>query len=200
MKRLRDGQNVTLLHGTSRLQCKVVAVSGDEAALHPMRMLGRPLNPQDDAGEATLAFDYLGTLVAIGGWVRLGRDDDDDIRFTARGVHMPQPRKAARLRIALNTRITWPDGHCTDARTADISTGGIAVKPAGPARVGDTVGVEVTIPDQLPPLECTMVVVRATRDAIAGEFHDLPPEDRRRLSRFILAVQRMIATGEVAAS
>lgn len=191
---------MTLLHGTSRLQCKVVAVSRDEAALHPMRMLGRPLNPQDDAGEATLAFDYKGTLVAIGGWVRLGREDDDDIRFTARGVHMPQPRKAARLRIALNTRITWPDGTCTDARTADISTTGLSVKPAGPAREYDVVDVEVTIPDQLPAFEGKMVVVRATRESIAGEFQDLPPEQRRRLARFILAVQRMIATGEVAAS
>ena len=191
---------MTLLHGTSRLQCKVVAVSRDEAALHPMRMLGRPLNPQDDAGEATLAFDYMGTLVAIGGWVRLGREDDDDIRFTARGVHMPQPRKAARLRIALNTRITWPNGSCTDARTADISTTGLSVKPPGPAREGDVLDVEVTIPDQLPPLECKMVVVRAMRDTVAGEFQDLPPEQRRRLARFILAVQRMIATGEVAAS
>ena len=200
MKRLQDGQNVTLLHGTSRLQCKVVAVSRDEAALHPMRMLGRPLNPQDDAGEATLAFDYMGTLVAIGGWVRLGREDDDDIRFTARGVHMPQPRKAARLRIALNTSVTWPNGLKSDARTADISTGGIAVKPAGPAREGDIVDIELAIPDGLPALECKMLVVRASRETVAGEFQDIPPEQRRRLSRFILAVQRMIATGEVAAS
>jgi hypothetical protein len=200
VKRLRDGQNVTLLHGTSRLQCKVVAVSRDEAALHPMRMLGRPLNPQDDAGEATLAFDYMGTLVAIGGWVRLGREDDDDIRFTARGVHMPQPRKAARLRIALTTHVTWANGVKTEARTADISTTGIAIKPAGPAREGDVIDVELVIPDQLPPLETKLVVIRAGRERVAAEFQDLPPEQRRRLSRFILAVQRMIATGEVAAS
>lgn len=200
MRRLREGQNVTLLYGTSRLQCCVIAVERGEAALHPLRMMGKPMHLDDDnANEATLAFDSQGTLVAISGWLRWGKEDDKDVRFHAKSAHVPQLRDSSRLRIALGVRVTWPDGSTSDAHTADISAGGLSVRPAGPARSGDAIDVEIVIPDGLPALETQVQVVRATRQMVAGPFLDIPGPQRERLSRFVFAVQRMIATGEVAA-
>lgn len=200
MRRLSEGQNVTLLYGTSRLRCCVIAVERGEAALHPLRMMSKPMHGDaDNVNEATLAFDYQGTLVAISGWLRWGSEHDADVRFHAKGVHVPQQRESSRLRIALGVRVHWPDGSTTDARTADISAGGLSVRPAGPAQAGDTIGVEIAIPDRLPPLETRVLVVRATRQVTAGPFLDIPEPQRQRLSRFVFAVQRMIATGEVAA-
>jgi c-di-GMP-binding flagellar brake protein YcgR len=42
-------------------------------------------------------------------------------------------------------------------------------------------------------------VVRATPELTALRFTDLPAADRERLRRFIFAVQRMLASGELKA-
>ncbi len=198
MRRLREQQDVTLLVGATQLRCRVVAINRDEAALKPFT--APRVSRQELEGAASLIFGHHGILVALKGRAAWGVEEDD-LRFTVRdGVQVPQQRSASRLRIPLDVTILTAAGERIHGRTLDISAAGLSLSGGGFGDPDDVVGVEVDVPDHQPPLSCQGRIVRGNIEMTAIEFTDLAGEDRERLARFIFAVQRLLASGELEAS
>ena len=191
MRRLRERQDVTLLVGTAQVRCRVVAINRDVAALQPVST--PRVSHSEFEGRATIVFGHQGILVALKGSARWS--DEGDLRFSVRdGVHVPQQRTASRLRIPLEVRVDDGPG-----RMIDVSTDGLSLEGSGFGEAGATIELELDLPDHEPPLRCTGRIVRSTIERTAVRFVELPPADRERLDRFIFAVQRMLANGELEA-
>jgi len=150
---------------------------------------------QELEGPASLIFGHRGILVALKGRARWAVDAEDDLRFTVRdGVQVPQQRSSSRLRIPLDARVGG-----ARARTIDLSADGLSLEGNGFGAAGTELDIELDVPDHEPPLRCGGRVVRATLELTAVQFTGLESADRERLSRFIFAVQRMLASGELKA-
>ena len=198
MRRLREQQDVTLLVGAPQLRCRVVAINRDEAALRPFT--APRVSRQELEGAASLIFGHQGSLVALKGRAAWG-DEEDDLRFTVRdGVQVPQQRSASRLRIPLDVTVLTAGGERVHGRTLDISAAGLSLSGGGFGEPEDVVGLEVDVPDHQPALACEGRIVRGTIEMTAIEFTDLEGTERQRLARFIFAVQRLLASGELEAS
>ncbi len=198
MRRLREQQDVTLLVGATQLRCRVVAVNRDEAALKPFT--APRVSRQELEGAASLIFAHKGILVALKGRASWG-EEIDDLRFTVRdGVQVPQQRSASRLRIPLDVTVLTTHGERVQARTLDVSAVGVSLAGGGFGEPDDVVGLELDVPDHQPTFACHGRVVRGTIEMTAIEFSDLPVADRERLARFVFAVQRLLASGELEAS
>ncbi|MDQ5808974.1 MAG: PilZ domain-containing protein, partial [Actinomycetota bacterium] len=91
-------------------------------------------------------------------------------------------------------------GERVHARTLDVSAVGVSVAGGGFGEPDDVVGVELDLPDHEPALACHGRIVRGTIEMTALAFTDLPAAERERLARFIFAVQRLLASGELEAS
>jgi hypothetical protein len=192
VRRLRERQDVTLLVGATQLRCRVVAINRDEAALQPV--VAPRVSRQELEGPASMIFGHQGILVALKGRARWSADDDHDLRFTVRdGVQVPQQRSSSRLHIPLDIRV---NGEA--ARTIDISADGLSLAGSF-GKAGAPLELELDLPDHEPPLRCQGRVVRAKVELTAVRLVDLPKADRDRLGRFIFAVQRMLASGELKA-
>ena len=193
VRRLRERQDVTLLVGATQLRCRVVAVNRQEAALQPV--VAPRVSRQELEGPASLIFGHGGILVALKGRARWSTEADDDLRFSVRdGVQVPQQRSSSRLRIPLDVRVNGAAG-----RTIDISADGLSLEGGTFGEAGSALDLELDVPDHEPPLRCQGRVVRATIELTAVQFTELTDADRERLSRFIFAVQRMLASGELRA-
>jgi hypothetical protein len=198
VRRLRERQDVTLLVGATQLRCRVVAVNSDEAALRPFT--APRVSRQELEGAASLIFGHKGILVALKGRATWG-DEEDDLRFTVRdGVQVPQQRSASRLRIPLDATVLTASGERVQGRTLDVSAAGVSLAGGGFGEPDDSVGVEIDLPDHQPALACHGRIVRGTIEMTAIEFTDLAGAERERLARFIFAVQRLLASGELEAS
>ena len=198
MRRLQEQQDVTLLVGATQLRCRVVAVNRDEAALRPFT--APRVSRQELEGAASLIFGHRGQLVALKGRASWGVEQDD-LRFNVRdGVQVPQQRIASRLRIPLDVTILTTGGERAQARTIDVSSAGVSLAGSGFGAPDDVVGVEIDVPDHRQPIACHGRIVRSTIEMTAVEFTDLSEGDRDRLARFIFAVQRLLASGELEAS
>ena len=198
MRRLREQQDVTLLVGATQLRCRVVAINRDEAALKPST--APRVSRQELEGAASLIFGHRGILVALKGRASWGVEEDD-LRFKVRdGVQVPQQRSASRLRIPLDVSILTSEGERIQGRTVDVSAAGLSLAGGGFGATDDVVGLEIDVPDHEPPVACHGRVVRGTIEMTAIEFTDLEAADRERLARFIFAVQRLLASGELEAS
>ena len=198
MRRLREQQDVTLLVGATQLRCRVVAINRDEAALKPFT--APRVSRQELEGAASLIFGHQGSLVALKGRASWGAEDDD-LRFTVRdGVQVPQQRSASRLRIPLDVTVLTTSGERVHGRTLDISAAGLSLAGGGFGEPDEEVGLEIDVPDHQPVLACHGRIVRGNIEMTAIEFADLDPADRERLARFIFAVQRLLASGELEAS
>lgn len=198
MRRLREQQDVTLLVGATQLRCRVVAVNGDEAALKPFT--APRVSRQELEGAASLIFGHRGILVALKGRASWGVEEDD-LRFTVRdGVQVPQQRSSSRLRIPLDVTVVTSDGERVQAHTLDVSADGLSLAGGGFGEPDDVIGLEIDVPDHHPAIACHGRVVRGTIEATAIAFDDLDPAEHERLARFIFAVQRLLASGELEAS
>ena len=198
VRRLRERQDVTLLVGATQLRCRVVAINSDEAALRPST--APRVSRQELEGAASLIFGHRGNLIALKGRASWG-EEEDDLRFVVRdGVQVPQQRTASRLRIPLDVTVLTPDGDRVQGQTLDVSAAGCSLAGSGYGAPGDELDVEIDLPDHQPALSCRCRIVRGTIDITAVEFVDVPAAERERLARFIFAVQRLLARGELEAS
>jgi hypothetical protein len=198
VRRLREQQDVTLLVGATQLRCRVVAVNRGEAALKPFT--APRVSRQELEGAASLIFGHRGILVALKGRASWGVEEDD-LRFTVRdGVQVPQQRSAARLRIPLDVTVLTPGGERLQATTVDVSAAGVSLAGGGFGEPQSVVGLEIDVPDHRQPIACHARIVRGNIEMTAVEFTDLDPVDRDRLARFIFAVQRLLASGELDAA
>ena len=197
MRRLREQQDVTLLVGATQLRCRVVAVNSDETALKPFT--APRVSRQELEGAASLIFAHKSILVALKGRATWGVEEDD-LRFAVRdGVQVPQQRSASRLRIPLDVTVLT-GGERVQARTLDVSAVGLSLEGSGFGTPEDVVELEIDVPDNQPPIACRGRIVRGTIEMTAVAFEDLSADERERLARFIFAVQRLLASGELEAS
>jgi hypothetical protein len=198
MRRLNEWQEVSLLVGATQLRCRVVAVNSDEAALQPV--VAPRVSRQELEGRASLIFGHKGMLVALKGRAKWG-ERDDDLRFRVQdGVQLPQQRGASRLRIPLEVNVRV-DGapEPVKARSIDLSATGLSLEGNGFGLPGDLIELELELPDREPPLVCQGKVVRSTIQLTAVAFLGLDNPSKDRVARFVFAVQRMLASGELAA-
>ncbi len=191
VRRLAEHQEVDLLAGTTRLRCRVVAVTARQAAL-------QPLDADDGArrdidGPASLIFGHHGLLVALNGDAHWG-EDGDDVRFAVRdGVQVPDQRAAARLRLSLEIAVRPLDGEAFGARLVDLSSGGLSLAGGGLGFPGTELEVTLPLPDREPPLNCRARIVRASAERTGLRFLPLTHAERSRLDRCIFAIQRLMA-------
>jgi c-di-GMP-binding flagellar brake protein YcgR len=113
---------------------------------------------------------------------------------------VPQQRSASRLRIPLDVTVLTPAGERVQAQTLDVSAAGCSLAGAGFGAPGDELGLEIDLPDHEPAMACHGRIVRGSIEMTAVEFTDVGEADRDRLARFIFAVQRLLASGELEAS
>jgi hypothetical protein len=198
MRRLREQQDVTLLVGATQLRCRVVAVNAGEAALKPFT--APRVSRQELEGAASLIFPHKGMLVALKGRASWGIEADD-LRFTVRdGVQVPQQRTASRLRISLDVIVLTASGERVHAHTLDVSAVGLSLAGGGFGEPDSIVGLEIDVPDDKPRIACHGRIVRGSLEMTAISFTDIGAPDRERLGRFVFAVQRLLASGELQAS
>lgn len=198
MRRLREQQDVTLLVGATQLRCRVVAVNSAETALRPWT--APRVSRQELEGAASLIFAHRGSLIALKGRASWGVEEDD-LRFTVRdGVQVPQQRSASRLKIPLDVTLVAAGGERRQARTVDLSSAGLSLAGGGFGAADDLLRLEIDVPDHRQPISCHGRIIRGAIDVTAVEFTDLSDADRDRLARFIFAVQRLLASGELEAS
>ncbi|MDQ4126109.1 MAG: hypothetical protein M3134_11015, partial [Actinomycetota bacterium] len=77
---------------------------------------------------------------------------------------------------------------------------GLSLSGGGFGELDDVVGLELEVPDDGPALACHGRIVRGTLEMTALTFTDLSAAARDRLARFVFAVQRLLASGELEAS
>jgi hypothetical protein len=198
VRRLREWQEVSLLVGATQLRCRVVAVNAEETALHPI--IAPRVSRQELEGRASLIFGHQGMLVALKGHATWG-DEGDDLRFRVNdGVQLPQQRAASRLKIRLDATVSREgDAEAVPAQTIDLSAVGVSLAGGGLGVPGDVLDVELELPDHQAPLRCRGKVVRATIELTALTFVGLDRASQERVAAFVFAVQRMMASGELAA-
>ena len=187
-----------MLVGATQLRCRVVAVNSAETALRPST--APRVSRQELEGAASLMFAHRGMLVALKGRASWGVEEDD-LRFTVRdGVQVPQQRTASRLKIPLDVTLVSAGGQRRHGRSVDLSSAGLSLAGGGFGAEDDVLRLEIDIPDHRQPITCHGRIVRGGIDMTAIEFTDLGDSDRDRLARFIFAVQRLLASGELEAS
>jgi PilZ domain len=212
VKRLAIDRDVALSVGDATIDCRVVRLTGGEAALEPLVPGESRLLPAASAG-ASLVFSHEGRLVMLRG-AMYRATGEDDLRFAektvapAKAVVAEQRRKAARLPITLPATLRQldetgtPFGEERQLVTRDISIGGFAV---GTGFAGLGVGVRVSFELVLTNgamIGGTARVVRSASEMSGLVFEQLAPADRVRLAGFLASQQtsRAARPGPVAAA
>jgi PilZ domain len=194
VRRLRDRQDVTLLVGSTYVECRVIAVTTAEAALQPL--LQPEFKREELSKPASLMFMHEGLLVVLKGHARWNDLRQQDLRFmVADGVQVPQQRRSSRLRIPLGVTVNG-----VSASTYDISADGLSLEGEIFGEPGAALDLWIEVPGEDVPLRTAGSVIRSRDGLTAVRFVGLVPRDRERLERFIFAVQRMLATGEIPVS
>lgn len=95
------------------------------------------------------------------------------------------PRVDARIEISIEV-----DGHEFSSFTCDLSATGTAVEYGNAVELGQVFKIAFSLPDDGERIEC-VGLVRSFRPGLAGsrivglEFHNLPPEKRRGVARYV---------------
>ena len=152
MERLRETQRVGLGIGQYSVDCIVVALESDEAALLPLG--GGPAERLPVfSRNGTLVFtDRDRAMVMLRGIVRHG--DDDDLLFfsVSDGVGRRSVRRASRARIVLPVTITPAAGQPLHGTTSDLSAGGVGARVEDPGPPDTEVAVALELGDCDQPL------------------------------------------------
>lgn len=189
MERLRETQRVGLGIGQYSVDCIVVAVESDEAALLPLA--GGPDRLPVFIRNGTLVFTAQDrTMVMLRGSVRHGDDDDLFFFSVSDGVGRRSVRRASRARIVLPVTVTPDGGQLLRGTTSDLSAGGVGVRVEDPGPPGTEVAVALELGDGDQPFECRAVVVRRIGPVSALRFEGLTQTQERRVQRRVLAALR----------
>ena len=190
MERLRETQRVGLGIGQYSVDCTVVALESDEAALLPLGV-GPAERLPVFSRNGTLVFTAAnGSIVMLRGIIR--HDADDDLLFfsVSDGVGRRSVRRASRARIVLPVTVTPEGGAPIAGTTSDLSAGGVGVRIEDPGPPDTRVGVSLDLGDGAAPLECEAVVVRRVGTVSALRFESLTQIQERRIQRRVLAALR----------
>jgi hypothetical protein len=192
MRRLREHQLVTLEidRPPASIDCHVVAVEGNEAALAPTSPDDLMRVPEDGK-DALLTFEYRSQLITLrgSGW-RNAFGKDLRFRVTDR-VTVPQRRRYARVPVALRVTLKQPGGAAVETQTRDISADGLLVEELLPIS-GARLQLVLDLPDNGSAISCEVNVVRHVGGGTALRFAAIGAEDRERLKQFVAARKRKI--------
>jgi hypothetical protein len=190
VERLRETQRVGLGIGQYSVDCIVVALESDEAALLPLG--GGPAERLPVfSRNGTLVFtDRDRAMVMLRGIVRHGDDDDLFFFSVSDGVGQRSVRRASRARIVLPVTITPAGGQPLHGTTSDLSAGGVGARVEDPGPPDTEVAVALELGDCDQPLECRAVVVRRVGPVSALRFEGLTQTQERRVQRRVLAALR----------
>jgi hypothetical protein len=191
VERLRETQRVGLGIGRYSIDCTVVALESDEAALLPLG--GGPSgNLPVFSRNGTLVFTSSDrSIVMLRGVIRHDADDDDLLFFSVSdGVGRRSVRRASRARIVLPVTLTPEGAGPITGTTSDLSAGGLGARLEDPGPPDTRVAVSLELGDEEPRLECAAVVVRRIGPVSALRFEELTHVQERRIQRRVLAALR----------
>jgi hypothetical protein len=183
-------QRVGLGIGRYSVDCAVVAVESDEAALLPLGVGPAEYLPAFSRNGTLVFTDCGGSIVMLRGIIR--HDGDDDLLFfsVSDGVGRRCVRRASRARIVLPVTVTPEGGQPIQGTTSDLSAGGVGVRLEDPGPPDTRVALSLELGDGDQPLECEAVVVRRVGPVSALRFESLTQIQERRIQRRVLAALR----------
>jgi hypothetical protein len=202
VKRLAQDQVVGLAVGDASIDCRVMGLSGGEAALAPLQDEEAALLPAASAN-ATLVFNHRGGLVMLRGAMYRGAGGSSDLRFAEGSRRAPAPaetgeqrRRAARVEVSLPAAVAvlGPDGDPEGAerpfRTRDMSINGLALDTGADSfPSGSLLRFTLVLPDGTPITGQARVVRTAHR--MAGlRYENVEPAARAKLASFLVSRQR----------
>jgi len=190
MRRLREHQfvRIEVERPSASIECLVLAVEGNEAALQPVLEQQLALVPPEGK-DALLTFEYRSQLVMLRGTGR--REENGDLRFAVTDrVTVPQRRRYARVDVALPITLTPGSGAgaAVETRTRDLSADGLLVEELLPP-AEQSWRVRLELPEG-PPLECEAALVRHVGGGTAMRYAEISQADRQRLRDFVAARKR----------
>lgn len=191
MKRLRETKRVGLGIGQFSVDCVVVALESDEAALLPLELGETAATLPVFSSNGTLVFhDEHHTMVMLRGIVR--HDAGDELIFfsVGDGVGERSRRRASRADVSLPVTLTPVGGAAVAGMTTDISVGGLGARVEDPGPPQTELAVVLDLRDGEAPLECAGAVVRRIGSTTAVRFVDLQAAQERRVQRRVLDVLR----------
>jgi hypothetical protein len=182
------------------LPCAVVAVSRAQAALYPMEELDVRSFPAS-LGEVYISFMSGSRLVALRGVAQALAADD--IRFCPLDVVQLENRRSARLRtnapVDLAPERAQSRWQHVITHSIDVSATGLLIARRGHFSIGDVVKFELAVQPEEDPIKGMASVLRDKGDAVALDFRDVAPAQRKRLGDHIIAVKRRELEGEMLA-
>src|SRR3954469_8995306 len=190
MKRLRETQRVGLGIGQHSVDCLVVALESDEAALLPIG-LGEAARLPVFSSNGTLVFrDRAQGMVMLRGVVRHDAGDDLVYFGVGDGVGERSTRRASRAQIVLPVKLAPAGGAPIAGVTTDLSVGGLGARLEDPGPPGTELAIALELGDDEPCLECAGVVVRRIGPVTAVRFDELTILQERRIQRRVLKALR----------
>jgi hypothetical protein len=191
VERLRETQRVGLGIGRYSVDCTVVALESDEAALLPLGAGPGGRLPVFSSNGTLVFTDRDRSIVMLRGVIRHDADDDDLLFFSVSdGVGRRSVRRASRARIVLPITLTQEGREPINGNTSDLSAGGVGARLEDPGPPDTRVGVSLELGDGEPRLECEAVVVRRIGPVSALRFCELTQEQERRVQRRVLSALR----------
>ena len=182
------------------LPCAVVAVSRVQAALYPMEELDVRSFPAS-IGEVYLSFMSGPRLVALRGVAQALAADD--VRFCPLDVVQLEKRRSARLRtnapVDLAPVQSLNKWEHVATHSIDVSATGLLIARRGSFNIGDFVKFELAVQPDEDPISGVANVLRDKGDAVALDFRDVAPAQRRRLGDHIITVKRRELEAEIRA-
>jgi hypothetical protein len=191
VKRLRETKRVGLGIGQYSVDCVVVALESDEAALLPLEPGETAATLPVFSSNGTLVFrDAQRTMVMLRGIVR--HDAGDELMFfsVGDGVGERSKRRASRADITLPVTLTPAGGSPVTGMTTDLSVGGLGARVEDPGPPQTELAVVLDLRDGEAPLECAGAIVRRVGSITAVRFADLHAVQERRVQRRVLDVLR----------
>lgn len=190
MRRLRDFQPVSLIHGDDLIHGTVAAVDSGEAILTLDDPAAFPTGRLPM--RTKLTFAHAGHVIVLGGlllergaeWVRFLPDTDGLV---------PSRRGTPRLALALTAVAALGDGTTVATHTIDVSVGGALVASRAIGAAGAPITLTLQLPGDNPQLVARGHVVRVIPAGTAVRFALLDASDAALLRALVHDVRRALA-------
>jgi len=192
MNRLEQGQTALLRLGAgAAIAVRVDSVDADVAVLvlltPPLRppVAGQPAELEGTSKRGVVRFDVTIKDVDGRGTVRVAPRAD--------GAATVQRRDFVRVDAAVSVvvRDGGPDGPSREARSVNVSGGGLLLHGIGHLHVGDFAWVALDLEDGTPPIEALVTVVRADASGTrAVRIASISARDEQRIVQFSFARER----------
>jgi hypothetical protein len=193
---LEQGQTVLVrLQGAAAVAARVDAVGADEASLI---LLTPPLRPPAKGQAAEVEVTVEGGILTLAARVVDG-DGRSAVRIAPDGskaVSDVQRRDFVRVDAAVSVvvRDGGPDGPGREARSVNVSGGGLLLHGIGHLHVGDFAWVALDLDDGAQPIEALVTVVREEPSGTrAVRIASISARDEQRIVRFSFARQQLRA-------